>query len=276
MMLSSSTFQGLDSPKSGASLSAPMSSAAAAEESAADVLTATFARLRPEVATCLQPDSKLISAFAERGSGIWTYGEVTLEGCAKLMDVMLDGELPTECTFLDVGSGVGQIVLYAAAIIGVQYSFGIELVPSRHAVAEAARQAMIDAGYSSLAQTTNLRCGDALDASELPSFAKATHIFCANAVFALKQTAQLVAHVGVHAPRLQVLALLNEPPPDAVHAAGLVLVRASSVSVSWLHTFGWPVYLYRRAADVPVADATVAVDEDYEAASENAEWFSMV
>ena len=253
-----------------------MAHSAMASQSTIDLLTTTFKALTPDVATCLQPDDELAATFADRGSGAWTYGEITLPGCAQLMEAMLDGAAADDCTLLDIGSGVGQIVLYAAAVTRVHRAIGIELVPSRHYVAEAARRTLLDEGhFSSLAHTTQLRCADAFDDAELPSFAEATHIFCANAVFWDELVARLVRRIGEHAPKLKVLATLKEPPADALEAAGLVLVRASNVDVSWLHQFGWPLYLYRRAAEAPAVDA-VLVDEGFEAASENSHWFSMV
>ena len=130
----------------------------------------------------MQPDAALEQAFEQRGTGQWTYGEVSLanNGCSNLVDALLDGASPAECTLLDVGSGVGQVVLYAAAVARVHHAIGIELVPSRHAVAEAARSAMIDAGFDHVRHATRFRCADALHESEHAHVSQATHVFMAN------------------------------------------------------------------------------------------------
>ena len=269
----------------GLKAAAPSDKIAAASGSPFEALTATFAKLTPE-ATQLQPNDELTAAFAERGTGQWTYGEITLEGCRTLVDALLlleGGEAssssmqPEECTLLDVGSGVGQICLYAAAVVKVKRAIGIELVPSRHAVAEAAREAMrsqLDDGATSV----ELRCADALDATELSSFVDATHIFIANAVFGEALTSDLIRHVARHSSRLRALATLKEPPEEVLKAAGLVLVRATAVTVSWEHAFGWPLYVYRRQEDgaAAVEPPRVVRDEKFAAALESSDWFAMV
>lgn len=219
----------------------------------------------------MQPDKSLADQFADRGGTQWTYGEITIRGCAGLLDALLDGSPPEEATFLDVGSGVGQIVLWAAAVGCMRAAIGIELVPSRHAVAEAARSHMIRAGHEVVGRASELRCVDALDDAALPCFERATHVFFANAVFEPALNARLVAHCHEHAPLLHVLATLKEPPADALADAGLVLVRATAVAVSW-DAVGWPLYVYRRQA---VSGAPPVVDAGFEAALESQTWFSM-
>ena len=229
-------------------------------------LVAAYEALTPE-ATRMQPEEGLEARFIARGREQWAYGEVTLrKGCPALLATLLDGTPPEECTLLDIGSGVGQLVLYASAVARVRRAIGIELVPSRHAVGEAARSA-IDAGCA------ELHCGDALSASELHCYEDATHIFMANAIFPDELTASVVRHAVRHAPHLRALALLKEPPADALVATGLVLARAAAVDVSWLSTFGWPLFVY-----VPRAQhrgAEVIVDDGFDAARENQDWFSM-
>ena len=84
----------------------------------------------------------------------------------------------------------------------------------------------------------------------------------------------LLARLGPsECPRLRVLALLKPPSDEVIAAAGLALVRAAAVSVSWLSAFGWPLYVYRREAGMA---GRVVVDEGFAAARENSDWFSMV
>ena len=64
-------------------------------------------------------------------------------------------------------------------------------------------------------------------------------------------TAEIVRGLAPdHAPRLAALITLKEVPVDALEAAGLVLARASCVSVTW-DPLGWPLFLYRPRAAEP-------------------------
>lgn len=96
------------------------------------------------------------------------------------------------------------------------------------------------------------------------------------AVFDAELTGRIVRQLEpAIAPRLRVLCVLQPPPDEALLAAGLVLVRRSAVSCSWLSAFGWPLYVYRRAA-VGGGQEVVVMDETFAAAAENSMWFSMV
>lgn len=271
-----------------ASTAAPASAPSPAGPSALHELAEIYASLTP-VATRMQPNAALHDSLVSRGAKQFVYGEITLvDGCPTLMrEILLDGTPPCECVLLDIGSGVGQLCLYAAAVTGVRMAIGMELVPSRHAVAEAAHRALHEAGHD-VQSSTRFLAADFLDEAHIPQFAESTHAFLANAVFEETLTARLVRHVAMHAPKLQVLALLKEPTAETLASAGLRLVRTAAVSVSWLSHFGWPLYLYRRVPTAAgqqhgqhehgqqrAAGVEPSVSEDFEAAKENSDWFSM-
>lgn len=66
------------------------------------------------------------------------YGEITTEGFRKLAQAC--GLGPSD-VFVDLGSGLGAVVLQAAEEFRVRRSCGVELAPSRHRLALAARSA---------------------------------------------------------------------------------------------------------------------------------------
>lgn len=68
-----------------------------------------------------------------------TYGELTKEG----MDKMLDGIVTKGKTFIDMGSGLGKTVIWAA-IKGFQKSIGIELAKERHDAATSIQNSLSD------------------------------------------------------------------------------------------------------------------------------------
>ena len=170
----------------------------------------------------MQPDDTLETAYIDRGQSQWAYGALTFGGCYSLLDALLADEPPSDCHLLDLGSGVGQLVLYAVGVHGVGSAAGIELVPSRHKVAIAAREALCAASELSAAQRSRvtdcstLTCADALDDTSRASYANATHVYLSNAVFTPELSSRFVAHAVEHAPRMRALACLAEPPAEAL------------------------------------------------------------
>ena len=62
-----------------------------------------------------------------------TYGEVTPLGFRSLASRI---SLTSEDAFVDLGSGLGRVVVQAADEFGVRHSIGVELAASRHELAE--------------------------------------------------------------------------------------------------------------------------------------------
>ena len=248
-----------------------------------DSVAAAYAAASQPEATEMQPDSSLAAAYADRGPEQWVYGEVTLEGCEELLGKL---GVTRQSTFLDMGSGTGRIVLYAAYVHRIQ-SIGIELVPERHRVAERAREAC--EGWAANAELhcgdmhtmaqldalAELRCGDMLSMAQLDALARATHVFCNNAVWPSELTACVVRHLMTHAPLLTVLALLKEPAtPEVFNGSEFVLARKSAVDVSW-DRIGWPLFLYRRPSSDSSSSAWPDVDPAFAAALESRDGICM-
>ena len=77
-----------------------------------------------------------------------TYGELTVEGAARLFEQL---DLGQHDVFYDLGSGDGKVVLLAAVLCGVERSVGVELDPDRHSVAVA----MLSSAVASSAITSD-------------------------------------------------------------------------------------------------------------------------
>ena len=62
-----------------------------------------------------------------------TYGELMPSATARLVEAL---KLDADDSFYDLGSGVGKVVLQVAMTVPVQRSIGIELVGTRHRIAQ--------------------------------------------------------------------------------------------------------------------------------------------
>ena len=185
-------------------------------------------------------DEQLAAQYFGRGGSQWVYGELTLEGCVTMLQVLLSESVATP-TFLDVGSGVGQVVLSAALHGGVAQSIGVEIVPARHSVAERALTALASIERA-VEHRVLLRCSDIMTESALIS--EVSHVFIANAVWSDELTAQVLLHVVAQCAHICAIATLKEPSADVLRAAGLTLRRTVLVAVSWDQD-GWPLHVYQ-------------------------------
>lgn len=183
----------------------------------------------------------LASAYADRGTEQWVYGEI--RSAVELLGILRsaaasDADLAAEEeVFLDFGSGDGDLVL-GMAKLGVR-SVGIELVPAHHRNAMAA----LARAPPTVQAKTELLCEDGLAVTA--PISGATLVVCNNAVWDDALNARVVAHIGAHATALAVLATTKKIRAAAAAAAGLRLVRATAVDVDW-NPSGWPLYLYQR------------------------------
>ena len=83
---------------------------------------------------------------AEQDRTELTYGEFDLDGFHEALDCAVDG-LPdlSRCTFCDLGSGAGRLVLAAAARYPWERCIGIEALPDLHHMAGLLHAVAIDA-----------------------------------------------------------------------------------------------------------------------------------
>ena len=202
-------------------------------------------------------EEHVAARYLERGGSQWVYGELTIDGCLAMLDAL--GILSHSrgrdeaATFLDCGSGVGQVVLCAALLGCVTRSIGVELVAARHAVAERALSRLLAALTDSemvvddLHSRVELQCSDIL--VETDRLSEVSHAFIANAVWADELTSEVVTHVMAQAARIRVIATLKAPPAEVLSATGLTHLRTVPVAVSWERDEGWPLYVYSSRQD---------------------------
>jgi SAM-dependent methyltransferase len=102
-------------------------------------------------------EKEMINAVAgPRAAG---YGEMLPQGMRALIAAT---RLRSNDTFVDVGSGSGKLVLQAAADAGVARSVGLELSPTRHAMAQRALDERSAQG-AAFAPNVAFILGDALE-----------------------------------------------------------------------------------------------------------------
>jgi hypothetical protein len=184
-----------------------------------------------------------------------------------MLDAILQPELPPAATggpetLVDIGSGAGLVVLFAG-LTGLQ-CIGIELVPARHAAAASTLHRLQQHCASPL--PVELVCADALAATA--PYARATRLFCNNAIRPDSLTAAMAAHVAGHTPRLAAFATVRPTPPAAAAAVGLALQRTTAVSVTW-DRIGAPLHVYVPAGrEGSAATEAERYDERYHAARE--------
>ena len=195
------------------------------------------------------------------GAEAATYGEITPLGFRALaarLGLCADDE------FADLGSGLGRCVLQAAAEFDVRCSFGVEMAPSRHALAE---ELMETAAAAPAASRVRLLQGDCAD-EELWSthLEGVTVVYASNLLFDDRLNARLARRLE-GAPSVRVVASLRpfEAPACAL-GGGFVEAtpRDLIVETSWrapddlgqpgaLPAAGSLMYVYER---VPHAGGT--------------------
>jgi len=142
-------------------------------------------------------EKEMINSIAgPRAAG---YGEMLPQGMRALI---ARTRLGRNDTFVDVGSGTGKLVLQAAADSGVARSVGVELSPTRHALAQQALDERIAQG-ADYASRVAFICGDAIaDPAALEAIGSSTVIFCNNLLLGDETQAKL-AQLLEEAPSLR-------------------------------------------------------------------------
>ena len=183
-----------------------------------------------------------VASFLQRRRAL-TYGELAPEGILQLVDVFdelarkrpLHGGARTTAataagfgagdTVVDVGSGVGKVVVAMAMLTGAR-AVGIELNAERALIADGALDDAVARGLLSAdeASRVQLRRGDATRDAVLPS--GTTFVYMSNLCFSAADNARLRATLQ-HLPQLRCVAALKEldggrplPPAGAAGAAG--------------------------------------------------------
>jgi len=195
-----------------------------------------------------------------------TYGEITSFGARQLFYYMnltaeqrrIRGgdEQGTEVQFLDLGSGVGKLVVQAyAELPELGRSTGIELSPTRHARATHAWQSIqgeaiearaigrLDSGMSSStidddSASLHLLQGDMFQLD----IKNVTHIYVASLCFSKEMTERLAKKLANEAQSLECVATLKQFPQRFENVLGKPKIYA--IEMSWSKPLGTQVYFY--------------------------------
>eukprot|EP00933_Yihiella_yeosuensis_P042588 TRINITY_DN37210_c0_g1_i1.p1 TRINITY_DN37210_c0_g1~~TRINITY_DN37210_c0_g1_i1.p1 ORF type:complete len:338 (+),score=43.59 TRINITY_DN37210_c0_g1_i1:94-1107(+) len=103
-------------------------------------------------------ESEYLEIFRPRGCSP-TYGELDQTCVARLLEV---GGLTAEDTFVDIGSGLGKLVVVAAALSDAKACYGVELSPARHRMALEALERLQQEGLLTSSERGRIKlfCGD--------------------------------------------------------------------------------------------------------------------
>ena len=166
------------------------------------------------------------------------YGEMTSDSARMVLDAL---QLQAGDVLCDLGSGSGRFALQAAVAHPQAHCIGVELAPSRHAVA---------CGAAARAALPNLALvhGDLIDATHC---ADATLIYVSPILFHADFLAQIGAMLD-QLPKLRVIASLGRRFPPSALATFDERPQHMEVDVTW------------RDAPVPVCfyDKVVGADAD--------------
>lgn len=208
------------------------------------------------------PDPTLGSLYDKAA----TDGELLTDGVVTLLAAM---KPPPDAVFADLGSGRGGLCFRIAAAVSMRHCFGVELVPSKHAAAEATLHKL--GGSARLQTPVSLLEGDFIDiasfkadaeeaaaASEsagaeaaAASFSELTHVYCCSICFddfLLRRVAQALADRAAF-PRFQCL-VSQRSLPSTPHLAKIgTLPLECSWATSTAHVYVPADLLDRPAAN---------------------------
>jgi hypothetical protein len=169
-----------------------------------------------------------------------TYGEVTPEG---MMCFFAELGIGKDDVFLDIGSGLGNLTLYASFVHGIKKSYGIEIQRNRHDVAEeiADDLALLQKSYWGRSNvefvfTTESNLADCPNIKSILS--EVSIIFCNNILFTPTTMAQVTdALLELVTNREAILVFTNDPWPrrSAIRPAPLRFWKSIEVNdaCSW-------------------------------------------
>lgn len=190
------------------------------------------------------------SGIASEWNGALVYGELMTP--VRLFEALA---LSRDDSFVDLGSGRGQVVMAAALHSQPPRSaVGVEIGSARHDCAVAALGQCDD---TKARERVRLTCGDALK-TDLSSVTK---VFLCNAAFEPLLNNMFAAALSeARAPKLQRVATLAPLDEAACQAGGLQVREVGVVAGTWCVS-GTPLYVYgRRATSAATAAATGGVD----------------
>ncbi len=202
-----------------------------------------------------EPETEVLSALYARAA---TDGELLDDGVATLIETLQPDE---GSVFADLGSGRGGALLRVAAALPLRGCFGVELIASKHAAAEALRAAVED----QLRSPVTLWKGDLIEVEaatkEREGLRELTHAYSCSVCFddfLLRRMAEALANRDAF-PRFQALVSMRMLPAQP-H-----LVRLGSVPLycTWNAAARGHVYVAADLLERPVADRPVAILERF-------------
>ena len=169
------------------------------------------------------------------------YGEITLAGLQALADTFkrfapLSGFDKTHRNFVDLGSGIGKVVIGLAILVPEIQSNGIEYVHERHEMALSARKRI---QTNSLANRIHFRNGSFLEPPYI--FKNTCWIFVSNLMFSEELQAALAKRLEAECTPKTLIICSKELPLAAPFEC---LDRGIVIPMSWSATS--TCYVYRR------------------------------
>ena len=150
-----------------------------------------------------------------------TYGEIRPAALARLLD---DLDLGPKDVLYDLGSGIGKVVVQAAMSVRVRRIVGVELVASRHAIAERILARARDRELL-LTRRAEVHCADFMRAD----LSDATVVYTCSTAFSdafMRAVARRLARVG--RPGLVLVTTQDLDPPGRFS-----LARVLELDMSW-------------------------------------------
>ena len=173
--------------------------------------------------------------FIEDQGGNPTYGEITVESVARLLN---DLNLTAKDYFFDLGSGVGKVCVQAA-LTTPAYAIGIELSPTRYQDAQLIKNELIKRNILTDANKLKFIEQNIVDAD----LSKATAIFMCSTCFSDNLMQTLINKMAQECKNgLQVITLKDLPAHDKFK-----LLKNYELPMTWSQ--GSPVYLYQLQKD---------------------------
>jgi hypothetical protein len=176
-----------------------------------------------------------------------TYGEITELGSRQLFYYLHLLDEKEEVVFLDLGSGVGKLVVQAyMELPRLTHAMGIELSSTRHSIAERGwdyvrpdAERVRQMGVAPCQDATlELHRGDLFDLD----VANVTHIYVASLCFSVEMMERLGEMLSKEAPALKCIATLKQFPSYLEETLGEP--KMAFVEMTWTRPQGAHVYFY--------------------------------
>lgn len=168
--------------------------------------------------------------FIEDAGGNATYGEIIPESVAQLMDYFK----PTSTdVFFDLGSGIGKVCVQVALTTPAK-AVGVELSSTRYAMAQQARQALIEKNILIIPSKLEFKNENILDAD----LSQGTIFFLCSTCFSDDLMSALTKKIANNGKKVQVATLRQLPD-----TGDFTLQKTFHLQMTWSDSS--PVYIYK-------------------------------